>query len=285
MSSGRTGRSDGRGSEGRRRLVLAAGALLAVAAAVAVGFYSGYRYARRSASGHARPAPLSSTPATAPTAPARSTAPHMNARPVAATTGNWLVNPGFEQGAEGWKWLDWSQEWGPFEIADGIATSGSKSAHLAVRGEPGGRPTHVFGVVQEIAPQVFPERMSGRYRVDRWEPGDARKVYLQAVVIATHPEGTLPSTQVRYILEGVTVPPYDMSNARYRFFHSRAQPPMSQWIDFSLPVRQDFLQLWGKVPPPGTALRVLFEARYDDKPAGGSVAADVYYDDLFIGVP
>lgn len=211
--------------------------------------------------------------------------PPIDARPVAATRGNFLDNPGFEEGSTGWKWLDWSSNWAPFDVVQGTAAGGDRSARLAVRGAPGDPETRVWGVVQEIAPEAFPERISGRYRIDRWEPGAARKMYLQAVVISLHPEGPLPSTQVRYVLEGVTEPPYRMSNARYRFANRRPAPPQGEWIEFSLPVKRDFLDLWGKIPPPGTALRVLFEARYDDKPRTGMAAADVYYDDLFVGVP
>ncbi|MDI7269094.1 MAG: hypothetical protein QME96_13985, partial [Myxococcota bacterium] len=215
--------------------------------------------------------------------PAR--APQVEARPVKKTTGNFLADPGFEEGGAGWKWLEWSREWAPFRVVDGFGASGARSAALEVRGGPGDGRTRVWGVVQEIAPEVFPPVVSGKYRVGRWEPGAARKVYVQAVVISMHAQGMLPSTQVRYVLDGVTEQPYDMSNARYRFVHRRSAPPIGEWIDFSLPVRADFLELWGRLPPPGTPLRVLFEARYDDRPADASVAADVYYDDLFVGVP
>jgi hypothetical protein len=204
---------------------------------------------------------------------------------VEAATGNFLSNPGFEEGDAGWHWLDWSQQWAPFEVAAGRAASGAKAAHLAVRGEAGGRPTRVFGVVQELAPRVFPSRISGRYFVERWEPGEARKAYLQAVIIAMVPLGDMPSMQIRYILEGVTEQPYQMSNAKYHFVHRRARPEVGRWVDFSVDVRDDYRRLWGRVPPDGTPFRVLFEARYDDKPAPGVVAADVWYDDLFVGLP
>jgi hypothetical protein len=99
------------------------------------------------------------------------------------------------------------------------------------------------------------------------------------------PQGNEPTMQLRYILDGVTEQPYHMSNARYVFFHKRPQPQTGTWIDFQLDLTGDYRRLWGEVPPDGTGYRVLFEARYDDKPPGGTVTDDVWYDDLFVGVP
>jgi hypothetical protein len=210
---------------------------------------------------------------------------HFQPRPVTATSGNFLVNAGFEEGAAGWEWLDWSREWGPFSVEPGQAATGELAAHLAIHGGPADRATRVFGVVQEIASVKFPAQISGRYFVERWEPGGAQNAYVQVVIIAMLPRGGQPTVQLRYILDGVTVPPYNMSNARYAFVRHRATPEIGRWIDFSLDVRGDYQRLWGEVPPDGTGCRVLFEARYDDKPAGGSVDIDVWYDDLFVGIP
>ena len=53
-----------------------------------------------------------------------------------------------------------------------------------------------------------------------------------------------------------------------------------------LPMRQDFIDLWGGVPKDFTKIRVLFEVRCDGKtPAEGPLEADVYYDDLYMGPP
>ena len=210
---------------------------------------------------------------------------HFQPRSVTATSGNFLVNAGFEEGAAGWKWLDWSREWGPFSVEPGQAATGKMAAHLAVHGGPADHATRVFGVVQEIASVRFPTRIGGRYFVERWAPGGAKNAYVQAVIIAMLPRGGQPTMQLRYILDGVTEPPYNMSNARYAFVHRRSTPEIGRWIDFSLDVHDDYERLWGEVPPDGTGYRVLFEARYDDKPANGSVDIDVWYDDLFVGIP
>jgi hypothetical protein len=207
---------------------------------------------------------------------------------VEGRTGNFLSDPGFEEGGVGWKWLDWSNQWKPFEIGGERVSTGTRAAHLAVHGgwsEEKNAGTRVFGVVQELVSAVFPARISGRYLIERWEPGQAKTAYLQAVIIAMQPRGDQPTMQIRYILDGVTVQPYQLSNARYVFVHRREQPDTGVWVDFSLDVREDYRNLWGEVPPDGTGYRVLFEARYDDKPPAGVVAIDVWYDDLFVGVP
>ncbi len=250
-------------------------------------FYGGYRWGlSRGAEQASRAAPERphEAPDTKRDARASTADPHFRPRVVTDTTINYLENPGFEDGSAGWKWLDWSGEWAPFDIGGDRVASGAKAAHLAVRGEPGGPKTRVWGAVQELAPTVFPTRISGRYYVERWEPGAAKKAYAQVVIIAMQSRGDLPSMQLRYILEGVTEQPYNMSNARYVFVHRRTQPELERWIDFSLDVQGDYRRLWGEVPRDGTPFRVLFEARYDDKPPDGTVTSDVWYDDLFVGL-
>jgi hypothetical protein len=262
--------------------------LAAIAAVGVAAFYGGYRYGLKRA---ARDAPRAAAahrandrPATTPANGAAKDV-HFQPRNVTATSGNFLANPGFEDGDAGWRWLDWSQEWGPFEIGTARVASGTKAAHIPAHGGPLDRPTRVFGVVQEIVSAKFPSRISGSYFVDRWEPGGAKKAYIQVVIIAMRSQGSEPTMQLRYILDGVTEPPYRMSNARYVFVRKRAQPETGKWIDFQLDLAADYRRLWGEIPPDGTGYRVLFEARYDDKPAGGTVTDDVWYDDLFVGVP
>jgi hypothetical protein len=204
---------------------------------------------------------------------------------VTARTGNFLANAGFEEGEAGWKWLDWSSQWGKFEVAQARVATGAWAAHLAVHGGPADSRTRVFGVVQELVSPVFPTRISGRYFVERWEPGVARRAYVQLAILAMKPTRNASTMQLRYILDGVTEEPYHLSNAHYVFVRRRERPETGVWIDFALDVREDYRRLWGEVPPDGTGYRVLFEARYDDKPPGATVAIDVWYDDLFAGVP
>ena len=50
-------------------------------------------------------------------------------------------------------------------------------------------------------------------------------------------------------------------------------------------IREDFEELWGHVPSDFSSLRVLFEARWDAKPEGAGVRAEVWYDDLALHGP
>lgn len=266
--------------------------VLLVLAVGAGGFYAGSRYGRGGPDGGpAVPRPVSLPPRPTPATPAPAgvppspTAEHFRPRTVTEVSGNFLANPGFEAGDDGWKAMEWSENWGRFEIGSAHVSTGTKAVHLAALGAPPGPPTRVFGVVQEIVSPRFPTRVSGRYYVERWEPGAARKAYLQVVVIALEARSGVPTMQLRYILGGVTEQPYEMSNARYVFVESRSAPALGAWVDFSLDVESDYRRLWGAVPRDGTGYRVLFEARYDDKPPGAAVALDVWYDDLFVGIP
>ncbi|MBI5501529.1 MAG: hypothetical protein HY907_14885 [Deltaproteobacteria bacterium] len=258
--------------------------LVALVVVGAAAFYAGYRFGLSRAKTGVERAKTERTPS-APPGKAAADDPHFEPRTVTVRAGNFLENAGFESGETGWKWLEWSNQWGKFEVGEGRAAAGDKAAHLAVHGGATDPATRVFGVVQELVSPVFPGRISGKYFVERWEPGGVRKAYIQVVIIAMRPQGDQPTMQLRYILDGVTEQPYQMSNARYVFVHRRAVPETGAWIDFSLDVLGDYRRLWGEVPPDGTGYRVLFEARYDDKPAGATVANDVWYDELFVGVP
>lgn len=248
-----------------------------------VSFYLGYRFGRSSGT---EAAPRTNSPRDCECEPSTSIADqHFTPRSVSTRRGNFLANPGFEDGEAGWRWLDWSTGWGPFKIGTNRTSSGSHAAHLPVRGGPGDPPTRVFGVVQELVSPRFPTRITGRYFVERWEPGGTRKVYIQVAIIAMRRVNRRTSTQIRYILAGVTEQPYNLNNARYVFTRRWAQPAQGRWIDFSFDVSSDYRRLWDYAPPDGTPYRVLFEARYDDRPEDATVAADVWYDDLFVGVP
>ena len=267
-----------------RALDIVVSAVVTGAVAGWVGYQLGLRQGTKDAAPVAGP-PRTGTPDPEPHRQAAAGDPHFKPRTVEARTGNFLANAGFEDGTTGWSWLDWSNDWAPFAVDELRAAAGTRAAHLTVTGRPQDRPTRVFGVVQELAPAVFPTEISGRYFVERWEPGGAKKAYVQVVIIAMWALGDLPSRQLRYILEGVTEQPYNMSNARYVFVNRRAQPETGRWLDFKLDVQGDYRRLWGDVPPDGTPFRVLFESRYDDKPLGSEVRNVVFYDELFVGVP
>lgn len=213
-----------------------------------------------------------------------------------APPGNQLVNPGFEQGRAGWSYRDQSPQWGDFSIVASPVHSGHAAAYLALRQAADAplRQVRVHGVVQEISPATIPQRLGGFYRVDRWEkstPGP--DLYLQAVVIVwgdprtpqivnpIQPMAMLQNYQLRYYLAGLGTPAFRISNAKIEIV-SGDPPKLSQWVPFEVPLRADFQRLWGVEPKDYQMLRIFFEARWDNMPAGGSLAADVYYDDLYV---
>ena len=165
---------------------------------------------------------------------------------------------------------------------------GVSSALLTLRSEQGGS-ARVYGVVQELSPDEFPQTVSGYYFVEDWQKGTDRQ-YLQVAVIvfgaANMPAefaGVVSNHQVRYILAGVDSQPTFISNARYVMV-TETEPAIGEWVYFERDVRQDFLDLWGDVPEGFDKLRVLFEVRWDDRAdTDGPSSADVYYDDLYFG--
>ena len=204
-----------------------------------------------------------------------------------AADGNLFRNGSFEEGSEPWCSLD-SSAWGtPFSISNERAFVGDQSALLQLRSDDGGE-ARVYGVVQAVAGDEFPETLSAEYFVERWEQGTPIQ-YLQAVVIVWGAENVPPAVagvgnhQIRYILAGVDRQPTQISNARYVMV-SEEQPRIGEWVSFERNVRQDFLELWGSVPEGFDRLRVLFEVRWDNRmPNDGPSSADVYYDDLYFG--
>jgi hypothetical protein len=215
---------------------------------------------------------------------------------VAERPGNLLANPGFEAGREGWSYPTYSKYWKDFEIAEAGARTGQRAARLRLERDPSSRPrrTEISGVVQELRPEAFPERLGGWYRVQRWEKeSEPTDLYLQVVVIVwddprigtivrpERPVKGLRNYQMRYYLAGLEEPPFRLVNARLEFV-DKGPPKLGVWTHFEVPLRSDFERLWGVVPEGYDRLRILFEARWDNMPAEASVHADVYYDDLYL---
>jgi hypothetical protein len=191
-----------------------------------------------------------------------------------------------------------SPYWGKYEIVESPVHAGRRAAHLRLRagGEDRGNATWIEGVMQEPAPERFPDVMGGFYRVDTWEKGsDATHLYLQAVLIVwsrdaprvvdpANPEANagLGNYQLRFYLAGLREPPFLLSNAKVAFV-GRGEPELGRWTYFEIPLRAEFLRHWGAVPAGYEKLRVLFEVRWDNRPPGSRIAADAYFDDLFLG--
>jgi hypothetical protein len=198
--------------------------------------------------------------------------------------GNLFVNPGFEEGKNGWTSLT-TEAWVPeYQLSDTVSLSGDTSAHLAMSTTAESPETLIWGVVQEVTPEAFPEVLSGAYRVEGWERRTGLQ-YMQVVVIAFDAENTpieAPNYQIRYILAGIDQPPFAIGNAKYVFLEP-GEPAEGKWIHFRRNVRDDFEDLWQVVPEDFSRIRVLFEVRYDAKVPGELPSADVYYDDLYLG--
>ncbi len=199
---------------------------------------------------------------------------------------NLLVNAGFEQGTNGWTWLDWSKGWSGFSHDTKHAYEGDGSIHFSVVSDH--RETTVWGAVQE--PVLFddiPECIEGYYYVEDWDNGPWKQ-YLQLVVIdLTHSLGPKQGqAQLRYIISGSKTPPLNISNAQYLFLEKpRAdKPKIGQWTRFVANPRRDFQENWQYTPTKNAKLRVLFEARYDLHSADMPLAkAEVYFDNLYMG--
>ena len=198
-----------------------------------------------------------------------------------ASEGNLFVNPGLEEGDTGWTSL---QPDASFVVSTERAQGGSSSALLRMRdpAEAGG--IKVYYLVQEISPELWPDEISGAYRVENWAPGSEIQ-YVQFVVVAFGPSNMpdeYTNWQIRYPLAGLDEPPYQLENARFQFLGS-GQPRTGEWIQFRTNIREDFERAWGVVPENFEKIRVLFEVRWEEKVPGAPASADVYYDDLYIG--
>jgi hypothetical protein len=198
--------------------------------------------------------------------------------------GNLFANPSFEQGREPWVSLS-TEPWGsPFSLSSETAHTGTHSAFLEMRATADAG-TRVWGVVQEMSPEEFPELISGYYRVGQWTRGTSVQ-YLQFVVVvfgATNMPPPFPNYQIRYPLAGIDAPPYGMLNAEFILVGTQ-EPVSDDWVYFERNVRQDFLKEWGVVPEGFSKIRTLFVVRYEDKEEGVTTpTADVFYDDLYLG--
>ncbi len=192
-----------------------------------------------------------------------------------------FANPSFEDGTDPWC----SLKPPAFALSDDLAQSGKASAYLPFRAGLSEQGNKIFYLVQEISLHELPDVISGYYRVENWEKG-TEKQYLQFVVIvfgAANAPIAASNHQIRYLLSGIGTPPFEIANAKFVFL-SRDEPPIGEWVRFERNLREDFEKSWGSIPQNFDKIRILFEVRYDDKEAGeGPVAADVYYDDLYLG--
>ena len=212
----------------------------------------------------------------------------------ARSGGNLLVNGSFERGTEPWWFFTDRPYWAGFTLSRDYAVDGVYSAHLRLRAFSWDEGTKIWGLIQEVEAPLgarggrlpFPRRLAGYYRVENWRRATAKQ-YLQVVIIVWgDPDPRvreLSNIQIRYILAGVTRPPFGIRNARFRFLGPE-EPPQGEWVYFERDLHRDFEELWGHIPASVEKIRVLFEVRYDGKRQGeGPGSADVYFDALYLG--
>ncbi len=196
---------------------------------------------------------------------------------------NLFENGSLEEGKDPWFWLT-TPNWRGFMLSDRHAVDGRYSIHLPLRADAGNRSTMIFGAIQEVAPPVFPGRISGYYRVENWNRGTPKQ-YVQFVVIVWNDPAVRkwPNIQIRYILSGLRSPPFTISNGKMLFLGPE-EPVQGAWIPFERDLVDDFKNYWGHVPEGFTKIRILFEVRYDGRrPEDEAPHADVYFDQLFLG--
>ncbi|MDH5566925.1 MAG: hypothetical protein OEY15_09690 [Myxococcales bacterium] len=201
---------------------------------------------------------------------------------------NLLQNGSFEQGRE--PWFDFQRPekpyWGSFEISEAQASAGRHSLQLSL--DSGNFPTStgIAGAAQDVATARLPRRLSGRYRVERWEP-DTPTQYIQLVVMAFDASNFRQigaSLQLSLILAGIDTPPFAIGNRRFEFAGPR-DPELGRWIPFAFDLHEQFARHWGGVPVDLRSVRVFVEARFDglQRSAGQSAGALVYFDALHLG--
>jgi hypothetical protein len=214
------------------------------------------------------------------------------AGPVEGKSPNLLENASFESGRDPWYDLQSPNKpfWGTFSISDALAFDGDRSMRLSLdsnefMGAHSG--LGIAGAVQDVTPEVFPRRLSGRYRVEFWQRGTPKQ-YVQLVLMAFLPKN-FPETggmplQTAFVLTGVREPPFEISNRRFAF-EGPYQPELGRWIYFDIDLHEAFRRHWGKVPEGSEGLRLFAEARFDGYRRGrdGHALGDVYFDALHLG--
>jgi hypothetical protein len=196
--------------------------------------------------------------------------------------GNLLANPGFEDGDQGWLA---PQQAGstPFSVSEDEAHEGSRSMRLQLTGRPSASSGSAGGV-QAVDTTVFPGFVSGFYRVDSWQP-DSGQQYLQFAVrvLGSDLDGNVPAHELRFVIGGNErdAPAPRDANA---VFISRAAPVVGRWTYFAYPVGSALESRFGRVPLRWDGIQLSLEVRYDNSTADVPFeAADVYFDDLFMG--
>jgi hypothetical protein len=196
--------------------------------------------------------------------------------------GNAVQNAGFEDGAEPWHGRE-LPDWRPFAVSDVRPRTGDLSLSLELSGGAEDQGSRVAGAVQRVASDAFPEFLSGYYYVEDWEHSGVRP-YLEFVVSVyggNHPDGG-GLHEARFVIAGAPREPFTLLNGRFIFL-SRDDPEPGEWTYFSYPVLETIRTHLGWDPSGWEYVELSLELRYDEKGAGSTASAHVYFDDLYVG--
>jgi len=200
-----------------------------------------------------------------------------------------VSNGGFEAGVAPW-FVPGDESWpAPVTVARGLARGGERALVAKLRGPVGARGQRKWGAMYELGSVPFPRRISFHYRVERWQAANAPQ-YVQLCVIVVNRNREVrryTNFQVRYVLAGLDRLPYNsLGNTKFVMVR-KGPPPLGRWVRFARDLHADFRRLWGLVPTDFEQLRLTMHVRYDaiEAPLAAPVAADVYFDDVFVGWP
>ena len=190
---------------------------------------------------------------------------------------NLLYNAGFESGTDPWIAPEGA---GAFDLADGVARTGTRSASLTLDSKNGG--LSVVGAMQQLRP-TFPELISGYYYVESWPPaGENESIEFVVAVHGGDFGDDRPVHELRFPLAGLSETP-EGTGAGFQFL-SRADPQTGKWTYFAYPVNEAFQRVFGRVPVVWEGIDVRFEVRPASDASGAEEGrAVVYFDDLYAG--
>jgi hypothetical protein len=198
----------------------------------------------------------------------------------------YAADPSFENGGQGWTWKSGDSGWHSYTVSSERAHTGRHSAKVSLESRPFTGRAQIWGAVQSYDVSEIPRKLGVWYRIENWKQA-VEKQYAQ-IVVMIHADRlkkltTQPQMQIRYLLAGVSKPPYpDPVNGRYLLVGSKT-PKQGRWIHFETDPVQDFIKTWGWFPANFKKMEIFLEVRYDEPlPEGASISGDVYWDDLTV---
>ncbi|HSA59425.1 MAG TPA: hypothetical protein VLJ37_07035 [bacterium] len=197
---------------------------------------------------------------------------------------NLVLNPSFEDDTA---WTSRQHPgWHRFELTPKRPHSGRRCAQTVLEKHPVTEGAQIWGALQEFKVSKLPRKIGVWYRIENWKQATGKQ-YVQ-VVVMIHDKRlekltTQPQMQVRYILAGLSEPPYpNPVNGRYLMAGPK-KPRQGRWVHFERNLVDDFVKAWGWYPENFQRMEIFLEARYDEPvPEGIKVTGEVYWDDAIL---